>query len=204
MAKTKEKNVETATKENREYKDSVFVNLFYEDETAEKNMLSLYNALHNTDYQNENVIHKLRIEKILYKNFKNDISFEMNGTVLIFGEHQSTVNSNMPLRCLMYAGRAYEQLADYLKRKGSEVTNMLIAEYSYEEDIEVKQQEAMLIGERRGKKLGEQSGKRKGILLSGMIFQAVKKSPDLTNSQIARDLDCTIEDVKNVRKMFEI
>ena len=29
-------------------------------------------------------------------------------------------------------------LADYLKRKGSEVTNMLIAEYSYEEDIQVK------------------------------------------------------------------
>ncbi len=29
-------------------------------------------------------------------------------------------------------------LADYLKHKGSEVTNMLIAEYSYEEDIQVK------------------------------------------------------------------
>ncbi len=29
-------------------------------------------------------------------------------------------------------------LADYLKRKGSEETNMLIAEYSYEEDIQVK------------------------------------------------------------------
>lgn len=32
-------------------------------------------------------------------------------------------------------------LSDYLKRKGSEVRNMLIAEYSYEKDIEVKQQE---------------------------------------------------------------
>ena len=31
-------------------------------------------------------------------------------------------------------------LVDYLKRKGSEVENMLIAEYSYEEDIQVKQQ----------------------------------------------------------------
>lgn len=29
-------------------------------------------------------------------------------------------------------------LAEYLKRKGSEVENMLIAEYSYEEDIQVK------------------------------------------------------------------
>ena len=29
-------------------------------------------------------------------------------------------------------------LSDYLKRKGSEATNMLIAEYSYEEDMQVK------------------------------------------------------------------
>ena len=33
-------------------------------------------------------------------------------------------------------------LVDYLKRKGSEAENMLLAEYSYEEDIQVKQQEA--------------------------------------------------------------
>lgn len=37
-------------------------------------------------------------------------------------------------------------LAEYLKRKGSEVRNMLVAEYSYEEDIEVKQEEAKLQG----------------------------------------------------------
>lgn len=34
-----------AWKENREHKSSVFADLFYEDETAEKNLLSLYNAL---------------------------------------------------------------------------------------------------------------------------------------------------------------
>ena len=33
-------------------------------------------------------------------------------------------------------------LADYLKRKGSEVTNMLIAEYDYEEDIRANREEA--------------------------------------------------------------
>lgn len=37
-------------------------------------------------------------------------------------------------------------LAEYLKRKGSEVRNMLVAEYSYEEDIKVKQEEAKLQG----------------------------------------------------------
>uniref|UniRef100_UPI002584FE1F Rpn family recombination-promoting nuclease/putative transposase n=1 Tax=Sporofaciens musculi TaxID=2681861 RepID=UPI002584FE1F len=99
-------------KENREHKDSVFVDLFYQDETAKKNLLSLYNALHDTEYEDENLVRKVKIDDVLYKNFKNDISFEVNGQVLVFGEHQSTVNKNMCLRCLMYMGRAYEQLVD--------------------------------------------------------------------------------------------
>ena len=99
-------------KENREHKDSLFVDLFYQDETAKTNLLSLYNALHDTEYQDENVIRKVKIEDVLYKNFKNDISFEVDGQVLVLGEHQSTVNPNIPLRCLLYVGRAYEQLID--------------------------------------------------------------------------------------------
>lgn len=204
------------------------------------------------------------MEDVLYKNFKNDISFEVNGTVIVFGEHQSTVNPNMPLRCLMYAGRAYEQLTDdnvkykttlvkiptpefyvfyngiqkvpleqelflsdafldttkkdnlelkvkvfninsnkahtlldkcpilkeyslfidrvrnyrnknsktalkdaiydciesgilveYLKRKGSEVRNMLTMEYSYEKDMQVKQEEARLAGLEQGIQMGK-------------------------------------------------
>ena len=35
-----------AAKENLKYKNSVFVDLFFEDESAEKNEISLYNALH--------------------------------------------------------------------------------------------------------------------------------------------------------------
>ena len=286
-------------KENREHKDSVFVDLFYQDETAKKNLLSLYNALHDTNYEDETIIRKVKIDDVLYKNFKNDISCEVNGLVLVFGEHQSTINRNMPLRCLMYVGRAYEQLvdskaryrmtlvkiptpefyvfyngekeqplervlslsdafmnparensvelkvkvininsdkaheildkcgilkeysqfistvrkysdeegaikkaikeciekgilSDYLKRKGSEVENMLIAEYSYEEDMQVKLQE------------GIWQGRREGITLSADIFQMVKKNPDLTNVQIAENLGCSVEDVESTRKMFGI
>lgn len=211
--------------------------------------------------------------------------------MLVFGEHQSTVNPNMPLRCLLYVGRAYEQLidkkaryrttlvkiptpefytfyngkedfpleqelllsdafenptgensvelkvkvininsgkahgllrkcgilreysqfidtvrkysgeedsikkaindcikqgilADYLKRKGSEVRNMLIAEYSYEEDMQVKQQEA--------------------IVLSAQIFQTVKRQNDITDEQIAQEVGCTVTEVRNVRRIFNI
>ena len=84
-------------KGNRGHKDSVFVDLFYEDETAKENLLSLYNALHGTDFQDESLIRKVRVEDVLYKNFKNDISFEIGGQVVVFGEHQSTVNPNMQI-----------------------------------------------------------------------------------------------------------
>ena len=294
-------------KENREHKDSVFVDLFYQDKTAKKNLLSLYNALHDTNYEDESIIRKVKVDDVLYKNFKNDISFEVNGLVLVFGEHQSTINRNMPLRFLMYLGRAYEQLvdskaryrttlvkiptpefyvfyngekeqplervlslsdafmnpagensvelkvkvininsdkaheildkcgilkeysqfisivrkysyeesaikkaikeciekgilADYLKRKGSEVENMLIAEYSYEEDMQVKQEEARQEGIWQGRR----EGRQEGIILSADIFQMVKKNPDLTNVQIAENLGCSVEDVESTRKMFGI
>ena len=83
--------VADAKKENREHKDSVFVDLFYQDETAKKNLLSLYNALHDTEYEDENLVRKVKIDDVLYKNFKNDISFEVNGQVLVFGEHQIVI-----------------------------------------------------------------------------------------------------------------
>ncbi len=83
-------------------------------------------------------------------------------------------------------------LADDLKRKGREVENMLIAEYSYEEDIRVKQQEA------------EQQGRQEGLILSGKIFRTVKNSSDLTNEQVAAEVGCEPEEVESARKMFGI
>ena len=45
-------------------------------------------------------------------------------------------------------------LAEYLKRKGSEVVNMLTAEYDYEMDIEVQREEAFESGKELGVELG--------------------------------------------------
>ena len=99
-------------------------------------------------------------------------------------------------------------LSDYLRRKGSEVRNMLIAEYSYEKDIQIKQQEARAEGKREGIREGKREGKREGraegMLLSARIFQLIKSAPSLTDSQAAEKLGCTPEEVENARKMFEI
>lgn len=246
-------------KENREIKNSVFVDLFYEDESAEENIIALYNALYDEPLPKGSTIEKMRVNNTLYMNFQNDISFGVGGKLLVFGEHQSTINRNMPLRSLMYIGRAYEQiipirdrykkqlvklpkpefytfyngkakwtkekilklsdayllqdgntmleltvkvinirpeenhelldkcqilreygefietvekfqetdtkapykhaieeciekgiLAEYLKRKGSEVVNMLVAEYDYDMDIEVQREEAFKEGLEEG------------------------------------------------------
>ena len=99
-------------------------------------------------------------------------------------------------------------LSEYLKRKGSEVRNMLIAEYSYEKDIQVKQQEAGEIGRALGRKEGRREGRREGReeerLILGQIFRLIKKSPDLTDNEVSEALGCTPEDVENARKIFEI
>lgn len=50
-------------------------------------------------------------------------------------------------------------LADYLKRKGSEVVNMLTAEYDYETDIEVQRGEAYDEGREERKLEGKLEGK---------------------------------------------
>lgn len=254
-----------AQKENRKYKNSMFVDLFFEDESAEKNDIALYNALHDETLPEGTKVEKIRIDDVLYMGFKNDISFGIGSKIMIFGEHQSTINENMPLRSLMYIGRAYEQLvpirerykkkqvylpkpefytfyngqerwakekvlhlsdaykvsdadamleltvkvininpeqnhwlldkcpvlkeygqfvdmvrnlqekedadpckhaveecirqgilSDYLKKKGSEVINMLIAEYDYDLDIEVQREEAYTEGVEKGIELGKQ------------------------------------------------
>ncbi len=229
----------------------------------------------------------------------------MNNQILVFGEHQSTINRNMPLRCLMYAGRTYEKLVDtearykeklamiptpefytfyngqddypaeqtlrlsdafrkqpgnnslelkvrvininseknhvilkkceilkeysifidkirkyqlngkkdaikaaiqaciqegilveYLCRKGSEVRNMLIAEYSYETDIRVKQEEAREDGIEYGKKLGIDQGQRLKLI------QLVCKK--LARGRKPKDIaDALEEDVSEIETICE-
>lgn len=274
-------------KENREVQNSVLVDLFCDDETAEKNDIELFNALHEEPLPEGTKIERIRVDNVLYMDFQNDVSFGVEGKVLVMGEHQSTINHNMPLRSLMYIGRAYEKivptrdrykrglvklpkpefytfyngtskmkaektlclsdaykikdgdpmlelkvrvininsaanheilekcqvlkeyslfidtickyqtlgtedpyehaineciekgiLAEYLERKGSEVRNMLVAEYDYNLDIEVQREEAMedgiQIGEERGIQIGEERGRTEGNILR-VINQVIKK-----------------------------
>lgn len=94
---------------NRKYKDSVFSDLFGSDINGERNFLELYNALSGSDYRYEETeIERKVIDQTLYKTFNNDVSMLIDGKLIVLVEHQSTINENMPLRCLEYVTRIYE------------------------------------------------------------------------------------------------
>ena len=107
---------------NRKYKDSVFTDLFGSDRDGKKNFLDLYNALSGEDYKLGAVsLERKVIEQSLYKTYNNDVSWEINGKLIVLVEHQSTINENMPFRCLEYVTRIYEGIVPVKKRYSEKV-----------------------------------------------------------------------------------
>ena len=107
---------------NRKYKDSVFTDLFGSDRDGKKNFLSLYNALSGSSFRLEDVsLERKVIEQSLYKTFNNDVSWEIDGKLIVLVEHQSTINENMPLRCLEYVTRIYEGIVPQKQRYAEKV-----------------------------------------------------------------------------------
>ena len=81
---------------------------------------------------------------------------------------------------------------------------MLIAEYSYEKDIQIKQQEAKQEGRQEGRQEGIYEGWDKAIILSGKIIGELKQDPFLTSEQIAEKLGIEPETVEDIRKKLDL
>lgn len=90
---------------NREHKDRFFKKVFESKEA----LLSLYNAVNGTDYDNPDDIEINTIEDFLYLSMKNDVSFLFTDTMNLY-EHQSTVNPNMPFRGFIYLAKLYQKI----------------------------------------------------------------------------------------------
>lgn len=89
---------------SRQYKDRLFRLVFRKKE----DLLSLYNAVNNTAYDDPDALEVNTLDNVLYLAMKNDISFLIGGTMNLY-EHQSTYNPNMPIRGLMYLSKLYEK-----------------------------------------------------------------------------------------------
>ena len=103
-------------KHNRRYKDSVFADLFGEDKNAKKNFLALYNTLYAANYHSTSILKNIRLKQTMYMSFANDVSYLVDNKIIVLAEHQSTVNPNMPLRCLEYVTRLYEHIQNPRER----------------------------------------------------------------------------------------
>ena len=95
---------------NRNYKDSVFRMLFREKDA----LLSLFNAVNDTAYQNPDELRITTLENAIYLTMKNDVSCLIDMRLGIF-EHQSSINPNMPLRNLQYVSSIFDR--DYITRR---------------------------------------------------------------------------------------
>jgi predicted transposase/invertase (TIGR01784 family) len=95
-------------KTNRKYKDSVFTKLFGTPEKA----LELYNAISGKNYPPNTKVKIVTLSDALYMEQLNDISFVIDGKLVVLIEHQSSINKNMPLRMLIYIAREYELLTN--------------------------------------------------------------------------------------------
>ena len=99
MAKTKKlpnpESTDIEEKAKRDYKDTLFRFIFKgEDDRSKRWLLSLYNAINDSNYTNINDLQITTIQNALFLTMKDDLSFLIDSEMNLF-EHQSTVNPNM-------------------------------------------------------------------------------------------------------------
>ncbi len=88
---------------NRQYKDRLFRFIFQD----KRDLLSLYNAVNGSAYENPDEFEIHTLDDVIYMTMKNDVSFLIDNRLNLY-EEQSTWNPNMPLRGLFYFARLYQ------------------------------------------------------------------------------------------------
>ena len=226
-----------AEKANKKYKDSVFVDLFYEDESAEENEISLYNALHEeplpefytfyngeeewtkekelklSDVYRESSGEEMLDLKVKMININPDQQHEILEKCPVLGEysqfvevvrnHQRTGEENA-LQNAVDECIKRGILSEYLRKKGSEAVNMLIAEYDYDMDIKVQREEA----KEEGIKLGTMSDIIELLRDLGQVSDTLKnkimkeENPDILRKwlKLAAKAETVEEFEKNIEK----
>lgn len=79
--------------------------------TDRNNLLSLYNAVNESLYEDSDALEIVTLENAVYMGMKNDLAFIVD-TGLFLYEHQSTYTPNMPLRDLFYISGEYQKLVN--------------------------------------------------------------------------------------------
>ena len=185
-------------KTRRNYKDSVFVDLFAHDISAKENFISLYNALHGTNLDASTTeIKSVMLEKVLYMKFYNDVAMLIDGKIVILIEHQSTINENMPFRFLEYIARIYEKIIKPKEKFGRKLVKIPVPEfyvfYNGKEDFpsesEMKLSDAFI-------KLDEKHNFPLEISVKVININVDKENPVLNRCEALKEYSEFMEQVK--------
>ena len=109
----------------KKHKDTIFRLLFSEPRRA----VELYNAVTGEDLPLDTELTYTTLTNAIYIDRKNDLGFVINNRHLVLVECQSTVNMNIPLRCLGYVSRTLENLAGTENLYGSRLVKFPAPEF---------------------------------------------------------------------------
>ena len=133
----KNQNTDTATQEEhtaeprigevprRNHKDSTFCLLFSEPARA----IELYNAVTGENLPPDTELTYTTLANALYIDRNNDLGFVIQKRHLVMSECQSTINWNIPMRCLGYVSRSLENLAGKEGLYGSKLVKFPAPEF---------------------------------------------------------------------------
>lgn len=89
----------TSDNANMKYQDSMFRDLFRD----KNNFLELYQTIHPEDISvTADDLEWIALENVFAVRLYNDVSYFVRGKLMLFFEHQSTIDRNIPLRLLEY------------------------------------------------------------------------------------------------------
>ena len=93
---------------NPQFRDSVFRDFFNEP----VRLLDLCNSLLDSKFSD---IEINTLDSSFFSALKNDISCKVGNNFLVLIEHQSSINENMPFRCLTYIAELLQNLVSLKK-----------------------------------------------------------------------------------------
>ena len=109
----------------RNHKDSTFCLLFSEPARA----IELYNAVTGENLPPDTELTYTTLANALYIDRNNDLGFVIQNRHLVMSECQSTINWNIPMRCLGYVSRSLENLAGKEGLYGSKLVKFPVPEF---------------------------------------------------------------------------
>ena len=174
-----EKANQTKLTINRQYKARIF-EMLYEDK---KELLDLYNAINETDYQDPNLLEINTLKNAIYMSMHNDVSFVIGSIVSLY-EHTIRVRDYARTMSIELAvDKAIDEcikegiLADFLSRNKAEAKKVSIYEYDEEKHMRMEREASFEDGLTQG---------RQEMLLE-LIEKKLAKGKSL--AQIAEELE---------------